>query len=108
MNKFTIQKIIPTYINVEYEEDGTPYIYYEGKAFCTGGREFFVTIPHVNMEICGIDVIEEQLNYTYGVMNNTTVECKLSNLKGEKIYFQLVSLDKDKIDEDFFKWDGEN
>ena len=107
VNNFTITAIVPKELIVKHEDDGTPYIYYEGIAYCVGGWKFFITIPHLDMTINAIEIIQTE-EYNGIIINDTEVECRLSNVEGEKIYFRLISLDEDKKDEDFFKWDGEN
>ena len=107
MSNFTINVIAPRNLIIKYEDDGTPYIYYEGIAYCAGDRKFFITIPHLDMTINAIKVMQEVKEYEGVVISDTEVECHLCDVKGEKIYFQLISLNEDKKEEDFFSWNGE-
>lgn len=103
-----IYGIKPTFLEVKYDEEDNPYIYYEG-IVSVYGKEMKIIIPHLDMSLASlsVEVIEETFT---GEVNRrvilpseeTRFYCKPAKLFGQEI--TLAIKEKRGRVEDSFSW----
>ena len=103
-----ISVIKPTFLEVKYDEEDNPYLYYEGIVFVYG-KEMKIIIPHLDMSLASLSVEAIEEVFT-GEVNRriilpseeTRFYCQPAKLYGEKVYFAIK--EKRGRVEDFFSW----
>lgn len=100
--------IKPTFLEVKYDEEDNPYIYYEG-IVSVYGKEMKIIIPHLDMSLASLSVETVEETFT-GEVNRrvilpseqTQFYCQPAKLYGEEVYFAIK--EKRGRVEDFFSW----
>ena len=103
-----IYGIKPTFLEVKYDEEDNPYIYYEG-VVSVYGKEMKIIIPHLDMSLASLSVETVEETFT-GEVNKrlilpseqTQFYCQPAKLYGEEVYFRIKE-ERDKT-KDFFSW----